>query len=214
MQDRTTVTRRTTGGAGGTAGAEGARDATGATAPSRGVQQLLHPVVLGSIIGSAGASAFVHVNRGLLPGYGPTVALVAWAVALAVVVWVVLLRPRTLPRTPAPAPRAGLVYVAAVVGMLVLMSLGRLALAALGHEDLQPAVVVLAVGLHFVPFARAFRAPVFGTLGLVVAALGVLGLVAGLVAGAVLAAAAAVLTGLVMLAVIALDQLRAAPTAA
>ncbi len=100
------------------------------------------------------------------------------------------------------------VVVGSVVGMLLAISLGRLALVGLGHEDLQPALVVLAVGLHFVPFARAFRAPLFGTLGWVVATLGALGLVGGAVVGAVAPRAAAVVAGLVMLGLVGLEQWR------
>lgn len=179
---------------------------------TRGVNQLLHPWVLGSVIGSAGASAFVNLNRGGLPGPWPLLALFAWLAALALVVWVVLLRRRVLPEQPAPTPRAGLVYLSAVVGMLALMSLGRLALVTLGRDELQPAVVVLAVGLHFVPFAAAFRARVFGVLGWSVAGLGAAGLAGGAVLGATAALASAVGTGLLMLVVIAVDQLRT-PTA-
>ncbi len=75
--------------------------------PHRGIQHLLHPQVLGVIIGGSGASAFVHVNKDLLPGSWPTVAVLAWAAALFVCAWAVLLRPRgcatSAPRAPAPA---------------------------------------------------------------------------------------------------------------
>ena len=74
-------------------------------------------------------------------------------------------------------------------------------------------VVVVAVGLHFVPFAWAFRAPIFGWIGWSLTGIGVAGLVGGLVAGAEPVRAAAVLTGLVMLAFMALHTRSGSPTA-
>ena len=179
--------------------------------PHRGVHHLLHPQVLGAIIGGAGASAFVHVNRVQLPSSWPVLAVVAWVAALAVCAWAVLVRPRRLRDLPPPGPRAGAVYTVSVVGMVAAFALGRLALDALGRPELMPAVVVLAVGLHFVPFARAFDAPVFGVLGWTVAGLGAVGLAAGWVVGVEAAATAAVLTGLVMLVLMAADALRPPP---
>ena len=177
--------------------------------PHRGIRHLLHPQVLGVIIGGSGASAFVHVNKDLLPGGWPTVAVLAWAAALLVCAWVVLLRPRRLGDAGPPRPGAGLVYGASVVGMLAGFAVGRLALDAVDRPELMPALVVVAVGLHFLPFARAFEAPVFGTLGWSLVAIGVVGLLLGLVAGAVPVAAATVVTGVVMLLLMALDAVGA-----
>lgn len=181
--------------------------------PHRGIRHVLHPQVTGALIGASGASVFVHANRGDLPGVWPTVAGVAWVAALLVWGWAVLLRPRRL-SDARPARWAGLVYVASVVGMLVTFAVGRRVLDAVDRPELMPAVVVIGVGLHFVPFARSFAAPVFGTLGWTLAAIGVVGLLLGIVAGAVPVAAAAVLTGVVMLLLIALDAVRGDPRAA
>lgn len=179
--------------------------------PHRGIRHLLHPQVIGAVIGGSGASVFVHANRGALPGAWPTVALAAWAVALLVCAWAVLLRPRRLADVAPPAPRAGLVYLASVLGMLVMFAVGRRVLDAVDRPELMPAVVVIGVGLHFVPFARTFAAPVFGTLGWTLAAIGVAGLLLGLVVGAVWVAVAAVLAGLSMLLLMAWDATREAP---
>lgn len=186
------------------------------TRPHRGITHLMHPQVIGAVIGAAGASAFVHANRGVLPGPWATVAVVAWAVALLVWGWAVLVRPRRLADAGPPARGAGLVYVGSVLGMLALFAVGRRVLDALDRHELMPAVVVIGVGLHFLPFARAFGAPVFATLGLTLAAIGLAGLRLGVVAGAVPVAAAAVLTGVVMLLLVALDATRdpTAPTPA
>ncbi|MBR7742530.1 hypothetical protein KC207_04410 [Phycicoccus sp. BSK3Z-2] len=179
--------------------------------PHRGIHHLLHPQVLGVIIGASGASAFVHVNRVLLPDPWPALAVAAWALALALCAWAVLLRRRRLRDLEPPGRFAGLVYTGSVLGMLAAFAVGRVALDAAGRPELMPGVVVLAVGLHFVPFASAFDAPVFGVLGWTLAGLGVLGLALGWVVGAEAVAAAAVLTGVAMLALMAVDALRPAP---
>ena len=176
--------------------------------PRPGITSPMHPQVLGGLVGAVGASVFVLVNRTHLADPWPTVALALWLVALAAYAWLALLRPRVLPDLEPPAPRAGAVYGAAVVGMLVLIGAGSAVLRATGHADLRPALVAMAVGLHFLPFAAAFRAPVFRLLGGALAAVGAAGLVLGLVLGAAAAAASAVLAGLVMLVVMTADARR------
>ncbi len=168
----------------------------------------MHPQVLGGLVGAVGASVFVLVNRTRLADPWPTVALVLWVLALVAYVWFALLRPRVLPELVPPSPRAGAVYGLSVAGMLGLIAAGGALLRANGHADLQPALVALAVGLHFLPFAAAFRAPVFRLLGAAVASVGAVGLVLGLLLGEWAAAGAAVLAGLVMLVLITVDARR------
>lgn len=173
-----------------------------------GLAPPLHPQVLGGLVGAVGASVFVLVNRTRLAEPWPAVALSLWVVALGAYAWTALLRPRVLPDLVPPAPRAGAVYGAAVAGMLVLIAAGSAVLRSTGHPDLRPALVALAVGLHFLPFAAAFRAPVFRLLGAAVASVGAAGLALGLLLGGWAAAAAAVLAGLVMLVVMTADARR------
>ncbi|MBC7279336.1 hypothetical protein [Nocardioides sp.] len=171
----------------------------------RGLQHLVHPRVWGAVIGAIGGSVFVHANRGELPAAVSTGALVVWAGALAVFVWAVLITSRLFaPLEPLPRSAAW-VYFLSVAGMLVGIQLGRFALDAVGRVDVFPGVIVLAVGLHFLPFARAFATPMFTRLGLVMAVLGVAGLVLGLAWTGTATAAAAVVTGVVMLLVISQD---------
>lgn len=176
--------------------------------PQRGIANPLHPTVLGSLIGAGGSTAFVLVNRGGLPGAWSWLALAAWVLALGFFVWSVLLRRRMLIDPGPPHHAAGLVYVGGILGMLAIIAVGRLILERVDRPELQPAVVVLAVGLHFIPFAWAFRASIFRRIGWSVSVLGVLGLVLGVAAGAVWVDAAAVLTGLVMLVLMALNAVQ------
>lgn len=161
----------------------------------------VHPYILGSLIGAIGGTVFVLANRGQLPGPWPLLALIVWVLALAGYVWQVLLLPaRLLPEAKRPRSRAGLIYLAAVVGMIVAIQVARAVLVGADREGLMPAAIVVAVGLHFVPFASAFRAPIFLQLGLLLSAIGTIGLVWGLTGdSAVPAAGAAVLAGLTML---------------
>lgn len=168
---------------------------------ARGVERAYDPRVWGSAVGAAGGCVFVLANRGSLAAPVAVLALVACVAALAFYVWRVWWRRRPFPE-PEPVGRwAGLVYLASVAGMLVVVRLGRLALGE-DHADVLPGVIVLAVGLHFLPFARAFRTPLFARLGLVMAGLGVVALVLGLLWTPVATAAVAVLTGLTMLVLI------------
>ena len=75
-------------------------------------------------------------------------------------------------------------------------------LTAVGHGDLRPALIAGVVGLHFLPFAWAFGERLFHPLGLALIVLGGTGLIAGLAGVTWAADAAAVVSGLVMLALV------------
>jgi hypothetical protein len=172
----------------------------------RGFRHVRHPQVLGSVIGAIGASAFMLGSRGTMTGPWPTATLGLWLVAILAYACVVLVRPRTFADSAGPRPRAGLVYVASVVGMFVVIAGGSAILRGLDHADIVVSLVAVAVGLHFLPFASAFRAPVFAVIGTVVAGCGVAGLVIGWFAPAA-AVAAAVAAGLAMLMITTADAL-------
>ncbi len=137
------------------------------------------PRVWGTIVGAVGATGFVMVNRGDLPAPWPVVALLAWAVALGVYLWVVFAAPRDFAATAPVASRAGLVYLGSVVGMLLLIRVGTASLDGSGHTGLRPALIVVAVGLHFLPFAAAFHTPTFTRLALLMTLIGAVGLTLG-----------------------------------
>lgn len=173
--------------------------------PVRGAQRLWHPRVWGTVVGAAGATVFVMSNRNGLPGPWPTVALVAWAIALLAYLFFVFGWPRVLTEMDEVGPLSGLVYLGSVVGMLILIRLGNVFLPGSRVDDLQPVVVVIAVGLHFLPFAKAFHTPMFTVLGTLMAVIGAAGFGLAWFWDERAAAGSAVLAGLVMLTVIAGD---------
>jgi hypothetical protein len=176
-----------------------------APAPVRGVHRVWDPRVWGTIIGAAGATAFVLANRGALTSPWPTVATLTWVVVFLAYVWFVFGAPRVFGEMAPLGWRAGITYLGSVVGMLVLIRLGTLLLDDASSVGLRPALIVVAVGLHFLPFAKAFHTPMFVTLGSLMTVLGATGLVLGRLWDERAAAASAVVTGIVMLVVIAGD---------
>lgn len=96
-----------------------------------------------------------------------------------------------------------MIYLGTVVGELAVLAAGSRGLTAIGRTELQPAFVAAVVGLHFLPFAWAFREPMFLVLGGAVAVAGGVGFTAGALGVTNAADAAAVLSGLIMLGIIA-----------
>ncbi|MGN9813445.1 hypothetical protein ACTMSW_29355 [Micromonospora sp. BQ11] len=186
----------------------GAEDAT-ATAKKRYGPAVGEPPLLvdprrwGSLIGLAGGMVFI-ASYSAAPGRW--VSAVAWAIGvtlLLVALYAHYVRPVPLGPLVRPRPLALTVYVVAVVGEIGLISVGSRALVAADQSTLRPALIAAVVGLHFVPFAWAFRERMFLFLGGAVAGIGLAGLVVGSLVGPPAADAAAVIAGLVMLAMIA-----------
>lgn len=158
----------------------------------------------GSLIGLIGGLVFIGSYS---PTLGLAFSIIAWVIGLALVLtalaahymWPVALGPMERPRAAALATYGG-----CVVGELVLIALGSRALTATGHGDLRPALIAVAVGVHFIPFAWAFGERMFYWLGGFVAVLGAIGLIAGFAGAAHAAEAMAVAAGLVMLLLITL----------
>ncbi|MXG88879.1 hypothetical protein [Nocardioides flavescens] len=124
---------------------------------------------LGSLIGCAGGLAFVLVSAGGVPGAW-------WWRALGLVLAGAVLVAIVVSRAPAPPPpdrRALRIYGACVLAMVLAILVGARVLNALGETDLVRLWVVLVVGIHFVPFASAFRQPLFTRLGATMAAIAV-----------------------------------------
>lgn len=102
-------------------------------------------------------------------------------------------------------------YLLSVLAMLVTINAGGRILVALDREPLAIALSVVAVGAHFLPFARAFCTPMFALLGWVLVPLGLVGLLVGWTVDPRAAAAAAVLAGLAMLVITVVDAYRPFP---
>jgi hypothetical protein len=172
---------------------------------TRGILRIGDPRVWGTIIGAIGATVFVMANRGALVEPWPAVAVTAWALSLAAYLAFVFMVPRHFgPAEPVRA-RAGFVYLGSVAGMLAVIALGTLALTSAGRVDLRPALIVVAVGAHFLPFATAFHTPLFIRLGAIMVAAGAVGLLLGWFWDGRAASIAAVVSGISMLIVIAGD---------
>lgn len=165
----------------------------------RGIQWLSEPSVSGSIIGAIGASTFVLANHGNLPDPWSMMAVATWVPVLLVWAGTTLLWRRPRPVSPAPRRGAWAIYCGSVLGMLVLMSAGSAILRALEETSSQPALIALAVGLHFLPFAYAFRSRAFLAIGGIVATIGALGIAGEMLRGREASSSAAVLAGLTML---------------
>lgn len=174
-------------------------------APAAGEPPLLvDPRRWGSLIGLVGGMVFIASYASVL---GPVVSTTAWAAGLALVAVALFahyVRPVSLGPLARPRPLALATYCGCVVGELALIAAGSRALTAAGHSELRPALIAAVVGLHFVPFAWAFRERMFLYLGGAVAVIGATGLLAGALGVPHAADALAVLAGLVMLTVITL----------
>ena len=177
----------------------------------RGISRAGHPVVFGGLIGVVGGMAFLLAGIAGLPGDAQSMLRSA-AVALAVfALAAVLLRRRTLPALPPPAPGALRVYGAAVVVMLLLFPVTRLVARAADAPTAQIALVAAVVGGHFLPFARAFQAPVFWWIGGAMAVLGLAGAVLAALGDPVAGPAGAAEAGAAMLVIVAAQGLLASP---
>ncbi|MFC7432858.1 MULTISPECIES: hypothetical protein [unclassified Agrococcus] len=160
----------------------------------------LDPRRVGALVGIAGGLVFVLSNLAWAPP-ALGIALRLLAVGLAVATLAALFaRPRALGAPASVGVGAWWVYLASVAGMLGLIAVARLALTATGHEAAIPVAIAVAVGLHFLPFARAFRERHFVDLGVALTVVGLVGVVAAVAAGAPVGEAAAVVAGLTMLA--------------
>jgi hypothetical protein len=155
-------------------------------------------VKIGAMIGAIGGLVFILVNAGGLPGPLPLIVRIAGAAAFALVLWSVIRR--QVPAGEPPSRGALRVYWICVAAEVVAIPLGAsLINNVLDQPDLTVCWVVLVLGAHFLPFARAFDAPVFTPLGWILIGLAIAGGALTLATSAVAAAATAVLAGVVLL---------------
>jgi hypothetical protein len=146
----------------------------------------------GSTIGAVAGLVFILVNAGSLPD-GVAVVVRGLGVLAFVAVLALVVRHRGSDQPPSrPDELARRTYWAMVGFEAVLLPAGSIALTRTGYPELGVAWVALIVGVHFLPFAKAFAAPDFRTLGWTMI---VLGLVGGVLAVSVSAASGAVVAG-------------------
>ncbi|MDQ6648816.1 MAG: hypothetical protein M3Z02_01655 [Actinomycetota bacterium] len=136
---------------------------------------------------------------------GSVLSAVTWVVGLVGVTAALFahyIRPVRLGPIARPRPLALATYCGCVVGELALIAVGSRTLTSAGHAELRPALIAAVVGLHFLPFAWAFRERLFLCLGGAVTVIGTVGLMAGALGVVHAADAMAVVAGLVMIAII------------
>jgi hypothetical protein len=132
------------------------------------------------------------------PGFAdllPAVARTLVIGAVTLTVWFLFASPRYLGPFTAPRGQQIGMYLLCVIMEFALIAFGTGWLTSRGTLELQPALIALVVGLHFIPFAWAFKERMFYTLGGILAGLGGLGLLIGTRTSAL---GAAVGSGLVM----------------
>ncbi len=157
--------------------------------------RFVDPRRTGTLIGLVGACVFVFSYTPAsadVPAVGSRILVIA---AVSATLWFLFVAPRFLgPFVPPRGWHVG-VYLLCVVMELALIAAGGRLLESIGRPELRPALIALVVGLHFLPFAWAFRERMFYTLGGVIIVIGGLGL---LVATSTSALGAAVGSGLAM----------------
>lgn len=158
----------------------------------------------GALIGVVGGLVFIFSYTPPLAAAVSIAAKIAGIGLALTALFDLYVRPRSLGPFREPTRAARLAYVCCVAGELAAIAVGSRLLTSLGHADLRPALIAGVVGVHFLPFAWAFGERWFYGMGLALLVLGCVGLVAGYAGVAHAAEAAAVLSGLVMLALIVL----------
>lgn len=155
--------------------------------------------VLAPVIGG-----IVFVNAGLAEldlSWGWVLRAVAILLAVACVLQL-FLRPAALGGPERMHWSAIAIWLAGIVFMIVGVRIAGGAADAAGMEYLRPAINAAFVGAHFIPYAWAFSTRMIIPLGIGVALIGVLGVVAGIVAGPPWPAVAAILAGLVQMSIV------------
>ena len=155
----------------------------------------------GSLIGAVGGVLFVVLNAGVAGSPASVVLRVLGVAAFTGVLWFSVLRRPARRPGPAPAPRALRTYLVCVAAEVVAIPLGAQVLTRLlDRPGLVLPWVVVVLGVHFLPFARAFGVRLFTVLAWTLVAVGVLGGALAVVLDPRAAALSGVVAGFVLLA--------------
>jgi hypothetical protein len=155
---------------------------------------------IGAVVGSVGGLVFILVNAGGLPGSAAQVVRVIGVAAFFAARW--LQRPRSGEAGVATRPgrRAMRVYWLCVAAEVISIPVGaNIITRVFDRPELVVLWVVAVVGAHFLPFAAAFKAPVFAPLGWILIGLAAAGVVVSLAVDDVAAAWTGVVAGVVLL---------------
>ena len=152
---------------------------------------------LPSLIGTGFGLLFVLMNAGGLPAPWPLGVRTA-GVALALAVAARALVGATAP-APRPEPEAMRTYWrwVGIEGLAIVA--GTFLLARLGLGQFGVLWVITVVGVHFLPFATAFRRPAYATLGWILVAVALVGVLLAVLVGGSGSALVGVGAGLVLL---------------
>lgn len=163
-------------------------------------------VKIGSGITAIGGMAFILGGAALLPDGGIPAAVRGLGLVAAIAVTTLTMLRHGGPRRPGPGlhQRVWLIYWAMVVFEIVVLRVGNHALITMDHPELSMALSALIVGMHFLPFAKAFGISDFKPLGWTLMAVGLMGgvlaLALGETAGVIVVGVASVLSGVVLFA--------------
>lgn len=156
---------------------------------------------LGSMIGAIGGVIFVLVNAGALGSLARIFLGVVGVVVFLATLWYAVVRTRNHPAGPRPPADALRVYWICVAAEVVAIPLGAQVLVRVfDRPGLTLVWVVFVVGVHFLPFARAFRVPLFIGLGVALVVMALIGGLVTVIIGPLGAPLAGVAAGFVLLA--------------
>ncbi|WP_157631619.1 hypothetical protein [Catelliglobosispora koreensis] len=155
---------------------------------------------IGSLVGAVAGMAFIFANSTEFASSVTTIVRVAGALAFLAVLWLAVIKPPpSAPERP-PSRAAIRTYGFSVTAMVLAMFAGSSVISrVLEQPNLVVLWVIFVVGAHFLPFAKAFAAPVFTWLSLTMMGLAVVGTVLALTVDPVAAKWTAVATGLTLL---------------
>ncbi len=154
---------------------------------------------LGSLIGAVAGALFIFINASGT-GHGVPVRVVGVALVIIALLWGVARAPDTAPASL--SADAGRIYRISVIAEIIAIPAGASVInRVLDRPELTVLWVVAIVGLHFLPFSRAFGAPMYGWLGGTLIVLAIAGVAVTLASGSDSAPSwFAVMTGAVLMA--------------
>ena len=135
----------------------------------------INGVRLASLIGAIAGTIFILVNAGGTGDAAAPIRIAGVALFVAAVWWGVVRAPSG-PLPPAPTPQSWRVYRISVLAELIAIPVGANIINRMfDRSELTVLWVVAVVGFHFLPFAKAFGAPVYRWLGVAMILLAAVG---------------------------------------